>query len=70
MFPGKAALLSQEIIAAVRENAARLAGCAAPHNFERVEAKLFAKYRCTICGGKVDCVNAHWYRLGLDHAKR
>ncbi len=58
-----------EVKAAIVENNARLNGQPHVHKFAREEPKLFAKWKCEICGGRVDAGAAMWYETGLKHAK-
>lgn len=59
------AIDSKQIMAEVKANMAKLDGCVGPHDFVRMEEKLFSKFRCTKCGGVVPGDSAGWYRKGL-----
>lgn len=64
---------SAAILAAVRENIARLDSCAGPHDFSEVVARagrLGTRYRCTACRGEADRLQVLWYQQGLAHARK
>lgn len=65
------------ILAEVRENLAKLAGCAL-HDFHGVPERamqckdglLYRDYRCSVCGGKVSASDYRWYQRGLEHGAK
>ena len=60
-----------DILAQVKANIAKLQECPKPHDFVPTEpGKLGAKYRCSKCGGDLDCVQARWYIRGLEDARK
>jgi hypothetical protein len=73
--------VQDEIFEQVKVNHAKLNSCVA-HDFsicivrrtkETVtnptpEQRFGAKWRCSRCGGEVDCHAKHWYELGMKHA--
>lgn len=61
---------SQELLAEVRSNLAKLNSCPV-HHFEPDGPKrvLLQRYRCTECGGTVDAHAFRWYSLGKAHGR-
>lgn len=59
---------SQELLAEVRSNLAKLNSCPA-HDFHPDGPKrvLLQRYRCTQCHGTVDAHAFRWYSLGMAH---
>ena len=61
---------AQALADEVRANHQLLESCAR-HDFQPEggqEGKLFPRYGCVKCNGRVDGHAAHWYNLGLKHA--
>lgn len=61
------------LIKEVKENIAKLNGCAGPHNFqphEKYDSGMVKKYRCTRCQGTVSATDRNWYMRGLGHGGR
>lgn len=59
-----------KILAAVKENHAKLESCVGPHEFVLVESGpggLPRKHQCARCGGKLDSVHVSWYNKGMEH---
>lgn len=57
----------------VKANQDRLNKCVTPHDFQPLPeagTKRVRRHRCTLCGGTTDVVDAHWYKLGLEHGQR
>jgi hypothetical protein len=63
-----------------RLNRKRLDECTKPHDFSLTEekdvwancvdgSKLYRRYTCANCGGKVSATDKHWYEQGLSHGK-
>lgn len=57
----------------VKANHAALNACGGhvfePSEFYDKESRRVPRtYKCTKCGGTVDSVRVHWYKLGLEHA--
>ncbi len=48
----------------IRENSAKLKGCAKPHRFVRLEDQKH-RCRCETCGGEVGIIEAGYYDEGL-----
>lgn len=64
---------SQEILAEVKANHARLDGCAGPHDFSEdlcPDQQIGKKWRCGSCLGEVEETVKRWYERGLAHARR
>lgn len=64
---------ARKIFEQVQANTKRLDACPKPHDFvddpEDVR-KVWKRKVCTNCGGKVDCIAAHWYERGMKDAGR
>ena len=72
---------SEEVLAEVKANSAKLNSCSR-HDFSicldrrtketiadpKPEQRLFARWQCSKCGGRVDGTSKHWYQLGLSHS--
>jgi hypothetical protein len=59
----------QKIWGEVKANSARLDACVGPHDFQRAEERLGARFTCTKCGGTADASAVHWYQGGLVHGR-
>ncbi len=60
----------QKIWEQVKVNNVLLLSCAGPHDF-RVEGEGVGRHeRCLKCQGTVKITDAHWYKLGMEHARR
>lgn len=76
MTPSEVKVLFEE----VKANIARLRDCDGPHDFVGIESelqgetkdggKLYRRYICTKCGGKLIAHDVHWYKQGLAHGQR
>jgi len=63
----------------VKANSKRLVDCSGPHDFVGIEAelqgetkdggKLYRRYVCTKCGGKILSHDKLWYERGLQHGR-
>lgn len=59
-----------EILDQVRANHRKLNACEGPHEFvidNPEEQLLRQRYRCTRCGGHIECRLYFWYKRGLEH---
>ena len=51
-------------------NMKKLDECSGPHDFQPDTSKKPVREEiCSKCGGKVDKINALWYKRGLEHGK-
>ena len=64
---------ARRILEDVKRNQRVLDGCPGPHEFEEVPepgSAIPRTCRCAKCGGTTSRINAHWYKRGLEHARR
>lgn len=67
------------LLAAIKANSAKLAGCAGPHGFQPFKGKTcygaengqpgIRFVRCIRCQGELNELEAAWYRRGLAHGR-
>jgi DNA-directed RNA polymerase subunit RPC12/RpoP len=70
---------SMALLEEVKVNIRALDSCAGPHDFVGIETevqyvcadggKMYRRFSCTKCGGKIISHDRHWYERGLKHGR-